>query len=187
MSRRRLIFLLLSVVSIWLTMPSALAFDDVSGTPSARDKALYILKFHRFVTWPRDVLAADAPVVIGVVGADNVAQELVQQSALRPPDKRRISVVQLKPGDSLADIHTLFIGNDQMQQQPNAWLAEAKGKPILCITDSGDRMPSGSMINLVQDADRIRFDVSLTAAEHSRIELSAALLTVAREVYGGKK
>ena len=48
-------------------------------------------------------------------------------------------------------------------------------------------MLPGSMINLVQDNERIRFDVSLTAAEHGRIELSAGLLTVAREVYGGKK
>lgn len=187
MSRFRLIFLLLPIATLWLTSPDAMAFDDVSGTPSASDKATYILKFHRFVTWPNDVLAADAPVIIGVVGADNVAQELIQQSAQRPPDKRKINVVQLQPDDSLAGIHTLFIGNDQMQRQPDAWLAKAKGKPILCITDSGGTMPSGSMINFVQDNNRTRFDVSLTAAEHARIELSAALLTVAREVYGGKK
>lgn len=187
MSRLRLISLVLSIASVWLTLPSAAAFEDLSSMTTARDKAMYILKFHRFVIWPKDVLAAGEPIVIGVVGAERVAQELAVQAAQRPPDKRMINVVPLKPGDSLEGIHTLFIGNDQLQRQPNAWLEEAKGKPILCITDSGDAMPPGSMINLVQDNERIRFDVSLTAAEHGRIELSAGLLTVAREVYGGKK
>lgn len=187
MSRARLISLVLCIASVWLMLPSAAAFEDLSDIPNARDKAMYILKFHRFVTWPQEKLAAGAPITIGVVGAEKIAQELAMQSALRPPDKRMINVVPLKPGDSLEGIHTLFIGNDQLQRQPNAWLEEAKGKPILCITDSGDAMLPGSMINLVQDNERIRFDVSLTAAEHGRIELSAGLLTVAREVYGGKK
>lgn len=184
---RRLAFLLLLLAAPWLVVPLAGAFDDVPSTSSAQEKAAYILKFHRFATWPKEALAQDAPIVIGLVGAEDVAQELARQSAQRTPEKRRITTVQLQPGDSLGGIHILFIGNDQMDRQASMWLAAAKGQPILCITDSGNTMPPGSMINLVSDSDRTRFDVSLTAAEHAGIELSAALLIVAREVYGARK
>ena len=186
-SRLRLFSILLCIAGLCLAAPSTMAFDDVPGTPDARDKALYILKFHRFATWPQGMLAPGATLVIGVAGAEKIAQALDQEAAQRPADKRPVNVVRLQPGDPLTGIHILFIGNDQSPQQMQAWLAQAKGKPVLCVTDNRDSMPAGSMINLVQDNDRTRFDVSLTAAEHSRIELSAALLTVAREVYGGKK
>lgn len=187
MIKLKLVSFLLSVVSFWLLAPAAMSHPHDETIPDARAKAIYIIKFLRFATWPQDVLAPQAPVLIGVAGATEIAQELIAQAGERPADKRKVSIVQLQPGDSLAGIHMLFIGNDQGQQQLNAWLEEAKGKPVLCVTDTGEKIPPGSMINFVHDRDRIRFDVSLTAAEHSRIELSAALLTVAREVYGGNK
>lgn len=186
MNKLKRFFYFLPIFCLWLTASPALALSVAKGVQESTAKAAYIIKFKKFVTWPEDTAPASAPIVIGVAGSNTVASELADQIAKRPASKRQITSVQLQPGDSLEGIHILYIGNDQTQAQITTWLSQAQGKPVLAITDA-ENMPPGSMINFVQEENRVRFDVSLTAAELGRIKLSAALLSVAREVYGGKK
>jgi hypothetical protein len=161
------------------------AKDYPQDMSEAQAKAAYLIQFKKYASWPQNMLPVEAPVVIGIVGAPAVEKELEARIAERPRKKRQIKLKHLRVDDSMADIHILYIGND-MAGEIGSWLARAQGLPILAVTETGDRMPAGSMINFVHDSGRIRFDVSLTAAERSQIKLSAALLTVARQVYGGK-
>ena len=148
-------------------------------------KAGHIYKFKKYVDWPDDVLKEDSSFVIGVVGADEVATILERLAGKREPSKRTVVIKRLQTGGTLEGIHLLFIGKNSAIDLPE-WLSQAAGKPILCVTETEGNMPQGSMINFVQEQDRLRFDVSLTAAEINQIKLSAALLTVARQVYGAK-
>lgn len=148
-------------------------------------KAAHIFKFKKYAEWPDDALPKGAPFVIGVAGSSEIAQALEQLASKRDPERREVQVRQLQQGDALDGIHILFVGKEQSVALTD-WLNRAQGKPILCVTDISGPMPPGSMINFVDHENRIRFDVSLTAAEHSQVRLSAALLTVAREVYGAK-
>lgn len=157
--------------------------DHLSGLSTDETKAAHIYKFKKYVTWPAEALPGNTPIVIGIAGSDAIVTTLQTMAAKRDPTKREVIIRKLQSGESLAGVHILYIGGDRALEL-NHWLAQASGKPILCVTDSAT-MPQGSMINFVMDEDRIRFDVSLTAAEVSQIKLSAALLTVARQVYGG--
>jgi len=157
--------------------------DNLHGLTTDETKAAHVYKFKKYVTWPPEVLSDEAPIVIGVASSDAIVNTLQSLAAKRDPAKRDVVIRKLQSGEPLAGVHVLYIGNDRALEL-NYWLAKAYGKPILCVTDS-PTMPQGSMINFVIDEDRVRFDVSLTAAEVSQIKLSAALLTVARQVYGG--
>lgn len=161
------------------------ADDDPQQASEAQVKATYIIKFEKYATWPANAVPSGMPIMIGIVGAIPVAQELELWAANRPGDKRQVMVKRLQPGDSLDGINILFIGSDRTEETTE-WLTRVDGKPVLSVTETEGGMPAGSMINFVRDSGRIRFDVSLTAAERNRIKLSAALLTVARQVYGGK-
>lgn len=177
-------FLLLAV--LLLAPFGAQAKDEsMAGLSEPEVKAIHIFKFQKYADWPPQVLTPGTPIVIGVVGAEEVAQVLQRLALKREPTRQPIRVEQLEQGDSLEDVHILFIGEDRMLEL-NDWLSRAEGKAILLVTDTEQGMPPGSMINFVQENGRTRFDVSLTAAERSHVKLSAALLTVAREVYGGK-
>jgi hypothetical protein len=152
-----------------------------AGLTDAEIKAGFIIKFKRYASWPQDVVTEDGPITIGVVGAPDIAQELERRVNRRAIAKRQVSVKRLQSGDPINDIHVLFIGNDRMSEFPD-WLARTQGRSILLVTDSGNGMPAGSMINFVREDERIRFDVATKAAEPGRIKLSADLLTVARQV-----
>lgn len=151
----------------------------------AEIKADFLIKFKRYTTWPEDRLPADAPITIGVVGASDIAQELERKAAARGAYKRQIRIKRVQPGDPIPDINMLFIGNDRMAEF-NDWLGRTQGQPILIVTDSGNGTPPGSMINFVREKERVRFDVSMATATASGLKLSAELLTVARQVEGGK-
>lgn len=159
--------------------------DAMSGLSSSEIKATHIFKFKKYAEWPAEALHNGQPVVIGVVGASETAQALEHLAEKRDASKREVQVRRLQQGEDLEGVHILFVGNDRAYELAD-WMNRAQGKPILCVTDTGNAMPPGSMINFVDHENRVRFDVSLTAAERSQVKLSAALLTVAREVYGAK-
>lgn len=177
--------LLLTAVVLTGIAPYLQAGDYPQELSEAQVKATYIRKFEKYATWPPEAIAKGAPMEIGIIGAPAVAQELESWNAIAANDRRPIKVKRLQWGDSLEGVNILFIGSDK-PEETDEWLSRIQGKPVLAVTDVESRMPMGSMINFVHDSGRVRFDVSLTAAERSRITLSAALLTVARQVYGGK-
>ena len=63
-------------------------------------------------------------------------------------------------------------------------LAEAKGQPILTVTESDPGTAIGGIVNFVVVADKVRFDIALQQAEQSNLKISARLLGVARAVSG---
>src|SRR5262249_49722175 len=75
-------------------------------------KAAYLYKFVGFVEGPEGSSARpDAPVVIGVAGADALAEQLEQTVAGHTANGRPLQVRRIKRGDSLAGIHMLFISS----------------------------------------------------------------------------
>jgi hypothetical protein len=54
--------------------------------------------------------------------------------------------------------------------------------PVLTVTESEGALAQGSIINFTLDEQRVRFEVSLYAAELSRIRLNSRLLAVAQRV-----
>ncbi len=144
-------------------------------------KAVYLYKFAGYAEWPGTPDDAKGPLTIGVLGAAEMADELSQITAGRQINDRPVVVRRLLPGDSLAGIHVLFIG-DQESPRLEELLLPASGLPILVVTETAGALADGSVINFTVDRERVRFEVSLPAAERSRIKLSSRLLAVAQRV-----
>jgi hypothetical protein len=146
-------------------------------------KAAFVYKFLSYVEWPASSFAQpDSPVVIGVCGADALAEELGAVVAARTIDGRALTVRVLRRDEALSGLHVLFIG--RMADQSAQRLAEAKERPLLTITESPQAFALGSAINFVVVEDKVRFDVSLRAAETANLKISSRLLAVARKVIG---
>jgi hypothetical protein len=162
------------------------ASETARTATEAGIKAAYLYKFAAYVEWPPAAFArADAPFVIGIVGADDVAAELNKIKASAAAGNRPVEVRVLRHADAAGGVHILFLG-----QQDTARLARALGttaaQPILTVTDSGSGLVSGSIINFVTVSDRIRFEVSLPNAERNSIKVSVRLLNVALRVEARK-
>lgn len=147
-------------------------------------KAAFLYKFASYVQWPDADAKADAPITIGVIGATDFARELAEITANRTVSSRPISVRRLMTGSSLDGLDVLFIAREE-RDRVSQLVSAVRDKPILTVTESEGGLSSGSIINFTLDQDRVRFEVSLYAAEKSQLRLNARLLAVAQDVHRG--
>jgi hypothetical protein len=159
---------------------------QVRDTPVAATtlKAAFLYKFAGYVEWPDAPGPADAPITIGVAGADPFAAELVEITRGHTVAGRPINVRRMMVGDSFDGLQILFIGG-QARGGAHGLLADARSRPILTVTESAGALSEGSIINFTQDKDRVRFEISLYAAEQSQLKLNSRLLAVADAVHRG--
>ena len=155
------------------------ATDDPPAPPEQSTKAAFLYKFPAYVEWRQGAFAEPAsPVVIGVLGAADVAEQLTAMAAARKAGERPIEIRQLRAGDALEGVHVLFVGREQSGRV--AGLAPAaQRRGILLVTDYDGALDDGSAINLVVIDNRVRFEVSLGATEKSGLKLSSRMLSVA--------
>jgi hypothetical protein len=145
-----------------------------------RIKAAFLCKFANYVEWPAQAFArTDSPIVIGVVARDAVADEITRTAAALSVDGRPLKVRSLHQGDSIADVHLIYVASSENSRLAET-LAAVKGRPVLVVTESSQAVALGSMINFVVVDNKVRFDISPHSAESSRLRISARLLSVAR-------
>ena len=176
----RLVLLCAAALPGW----SAGAAED-GASLEQRVKAAFLYQFASYVEWPAQSFAQpDTSITIAVMGAEPLAAELRQLSAGRTVGGRKMEVRQVRPGETLAGIHILFIGGAE-----NARLAQlvqgAKQRPVLTVTEADGALNQGSMINFIIVERRVRFEVALDAVEKSGLRLSSRLLAVAQQVKTG--
>jgi hypothetical protein len=145
-------------------------------------KAAYLYRIAGYVEWPGAAFAGpDTPVTFAILGDDGIATELAQTVAGRTLNDRRLAVRRLKAGEPLTGVHVLFIG--RAEQGRTRQLAQAaQPQSILTVSESDGALDQGSVVNFVLADRRVRFEISLEAAEKSRLKLSSRLLAVATQV-----
>ena len=145
-------------------------------------KAAFLYKFLAFVEWPEAVFrGADSPIVIGVLGAEPLAQELSRVVASRSVNGRPVAVRRFSVGDPVADLQVLFVSRAHGPRLAPIQ-AGAEKVALLTVTESDEGLESGGVINFVIVDDKVRFDVALHRAERAGLRISARLLSVARKV-----
>jgi hypothetical protein len=156
--------------------------QPVQSAPEQSIKAAYLYNFAGYVEWPEQTRnKRHAPLTIGIIGDDVLADELEKITSGRLAHGRRMHVRRVHDGDLLDGLHILFIAADAMQQFADV-VAEARAKSILVVTESGNALALGSVINFRLVDQRVRFEVSLDAADKSGLSISSRLLAVAERV-----
>lgn len=180
--RRPVFWAALLLAALWAALWLPLSHAEANASLERQVKAAYLYKFAGFVEWPEGSFARpDAPVVIGVAGADALADQLEQTVAGHTANGRPLLVKRVKRGDSLAGIHMLFIAS-QDRALAQELLAASRGQPVLTVTDADETYGLGSMINFVIADERLRFEVSLKHAVAARLKISARMLSAAYRV-----
>lgn len=170
------------LIAVQCLAACAWAAGSGAGDIEYQIKAAYLYKFAAYVEWPSAAFAeANTPVIIAVVGADDVAAALNNIKAGQMVNNRAVQVKLLKPGDPLTGVQILFIGR-QESGHLRRWLDSVQAQPVLTVTEWAGALGVGSVINFVPVDDRIRFEVSAVSAERSGLKISARLLSVAQKV-----
>ena len=174
---------LASLLLAFFCLKAAGAQSGAEGATLERSvKAAFLVKFLGYVDYPNGVApGVGEPLVIGVLGAADVAEELRRITTGRSMNGRAVAVRKLHAGDALGKVHLLFIGDDDLPDVEKA-LAAVRQMPVLTVTEIGRNVRQDSVINFRVVDERVRFEVSLDAAEKNNLKLSSRLLAVAYKV-----
>lgn len=149
------------------------------GGPSEYDlKAAFLYQFLAYVTWP-EAKAGDGAIVIGVLGASELASDLLALAS-RAPGQRPIEVRTVTRDTDPRDLHVLFVAAARADESA-ALLRNAAANAVLTVTEKLPRSPN-SMINFEVIDSKVRFDVALGLVRANGMDISARLLQVALRV-----
>ncbi|SFD09863.1 YfiR family protein [Massilia yuzhufengensis] len=162
------------------------ALAQRSGDPALerRVKAAFLFKFLGYAEFPPHAFAdASGPLTIAVVGSDEMAGELARIAAGRSIAGRPIAVRLVRDTELAAPVHLLFVSGVDAERAGR--VLRAAPAAYLTVTECEGGLRYGSVINFRIVDERVRFDVSLDAAEKKSVKLSSRLLTVANRVQKG--
>ncbi|MCD2516411.1 YfiR family protein [Massilia sp. G4R7] len=149
-----------------------------------RVKAAFLYKFLGYAEFPANAFGdAGAPLLIVVVGSDDMALELARIAAGRAVAGRPITVRQVRADEAPPAAHLLFVAGSDNERA--ARVLRAAPGAFLTVTECDGGLRLGSVINFRIIDERVRFDVSLDAADRKNVKLSSRLLTVANRVQKG--
>jgi len=145
-------------------------------------EAAFLSRFAGYVEWPAEALAGQ-DFTIAVMGSNTIVEELqriLQHHTLKnlPAQVRRIRSL-----GELHDAQILFVGpefNDDLK----SIISRVAKHPVLLVSASDHGLDDGSCVNFLFVDRRVRFEVSLTAADRGGLRVSSELLSVAVRVQG---
>jgi hypothetical protein len=148
-------------------------------------KAAFLCKFGNYVEWPAGSASSGTPPVfrIGVLASTEFVDEVISAARGQTVNGQPIDVRRIERGDAVDGLSILFIARTHAGRAAEA-LNAVKDRPVLTVTESDQGLAAGAMVNFVIVDNKVRFDVSLGAAERSKLKISARLLGVARQVAG---
>jgi len=166
------------------------AFSMLVGTSvGAREyaegaaKAAFIYRFAGYVEWP--ARRSDSAVfTIAVLRDDVMAAELEHLLSGRRINDRPAHIRRIRRIDDLRDAEILYVGSRSHEAVRRA-VAKVGPRPVLIVTDEERGLDDGSVVNFMVIEQRVRFEISLAAAERRGLRISSELLSVAARVEPG--
>lgn len=170
--------------AVGLCLASASAYC-AEGYSEDAVKAVFLSRFAEYVEWPPAALAGPQ-FTIAVLGDDGVAAELQRLLPSYPIKKLPARVRQIRRLQDAGDAQILYIGAGHPDEVRGA-VAALRARPVLLVTDDERGLDAGAAVNFMLVDQRVRFEVSLIAAERSALTINSGLLSVAARVQGGRR
>jgi hypothetical protein len=145
-----------------------------------RVKAAFVFNFAKFIQWPTEAFKTPSdPLVICVVGQDQMANSLRETVNGNAIDGRPVVIRQIAIGQGPCDCHILFVGTSAMK----GFRSHAKEPTgVLTVGETPGFAVDGGAINLRLEDGRIRFEINVAAAERQQLHISSKLLSLAQVV-----
>ena len=145
-------------------------------------KAAFIYNFAKFTEWPDGAFAgASAPVTVGFVVADALADKFQQVIAGRNANGRDFAIKKLSGAADAAGCQIVYVGD---ASQAAAVVGATKGKPVLTLGESDGFVSAGGMVNFVLEGGKVGFDLDLNVVNANGLKVDAKLRSVARKCSG---
>jgi uncharacterized protein DUF4154 len=145
-------------------------------------KAVYLLNFGRFTTWPTATGGPDAnSFSLCILGRDPFGPTLDATVATELIDHKAVVTRRVSGAGDTAGCRILFVSASEDHQLKPILQAIDKAS-VLTVSDVPHFVERGGMIQFVMENNKVRFEINLAAAERVGLILSSELLRVAVSV-----
>ena len=146
-------------------------------------KAGFLFHFAQLVDWPPEASVGPS-FNLCTVGDDPFHGDLENTLESKPIGNRSIRVLHLRqPAEPSSDCRILFISTSE-EQHLTAIFAQLGNAPVMTVGETDDFIDKGGMIRFCLEDNRVRFEISLKAAERAKLKFSSRLLLLAKNVFG---
>jgi hypothetical protein len=176
--RHRLLICVLQLIAIAL-LPYPCAHGAEAAHAAESVKAAYLYHFGTYVDWNASG-SAEGTITIGIAGSEAILAELRRILPGRTIQNRPLNLREVRKVEDLSGVNILYVANGELGRSlaiptPRTW-------PLLVVTDWDSGLDQGGIINFVMQDNRIRFEISLAAADQAELKLSSRLLSAAIRV-----
>lgn len=172
-----------NTVLIFLTL-GLLFTANLSGAQSSPPseyqlKAAFLYNFAKFTDWPADAFAnAQAPFIIGILGENPFGSDLERTVAGKTIAEHPMTIRMFRTPTDATNCHILFINPAEKERFP-AIFQSLRGTTVLTVSQTEHFIEAGGMVNFVEEANKIRFEINAEAAKVARLKISSRLLGLA--------
>jgi hypothetical protein len=152
-----------------------------AGPTEYQVKAAYLYNFGKFIEWPAKVSANDDLFSICVLGEDPFGATLDKTIAGENIKEKKVVARRVAKLQDAVHCRILFISSTE-EGRLKEILAALDRASVLTVSDISEFTRRGGMIQFVMEANKVRFEVNLTAVERDGLTVSSQLLKVAVNV-----
>jgi hypothetical protein len=146
-------------------------------------KAAYLYQFGRYVQWPSTAFSdVRAPLVIGVLGTDPLAELLDEIARTKQIEGRPIVVRRFPSMEKFGPCHILFVASSLSREETAAAIKKTRGTPVLVVGDNPEFADRGGVIGFFVEQNRVRFAINTEVAKQGQLKISSKLLSLAKLV-----
>jgi len=167
---------LLAIVCAALAAEAAPAF--ASGNNARMDeyrvRAAFLLKFAKFVQWPRD-----GSLTFCVTGDEEFGFAITTTAgAANGGNGRDVVVHNVSPKSDFSKCDMVYVGRDASKYTADI-LKQIEGVPVLAVGESDAFLNEGGIVRVFVEDNKIRFQVNGSTAEKRGLKISSQLLSLA--------
>lgn len=174
---RAIIFIAIQFVASGSALP-----QKKPATDEDEVKAVFLFNFAQFVEWPPEVFhSADSPVVIGILGRDPFGVYLEKTVEDEVVNGHPLVVERYSSVKQIQNCHILYI-NPGRTVKIESVLRNLKDKNILTVSDASEFTNLGGMIRFINEDNKIKLEINLSAVKAANISISSKLLQLSEIV-----
>lgn len=166
------------------TITLTLALLTITGQAHAAEsggeaavKTAFLYNFFKFIEWPAEVSNQSA-YSLCTANNDNLGDSLLVLEQ-KTVNNKAIVIRRGINGKDLKNCHMVFISSSE---DVEAIIRYLNGLPIVTVSDKPGFIDQGGMIGLVQNDNRLGFEINLDAANAGGVHISAQMLKLAKRV-----
>jgi hypothetical protein len=148
-----------------------------------RVKAAFLFHFAQLVDWPPGTLGPDEKSIVLCTYGDDPFHGDLEEIEGRQIQSRFLRVRHLKETKDARSCQILFIGRSEGSHLSTI-LAQLRGTPVLTVGEGDKFLQQGGIIGFCWEGNKVRFGISLDAAERAKLKISSRLLLLAKTVAG---